>query len=67
MRRQSLRAPAFLSAAPASRVVISAKARRMGQEGRGRCCCNNSNRPTGTMRVRESADAPCRTGGVCDA
>jgi len=67
MRRQSLRAPAYLSAAPVSPVVTSARARWSRQEHWGRRCCNNLNRPIGVMRVREPYDAPRKTGGICGA
>lgn len=66
MRRQSLRAPAYLSAPPASPVVTSARAGRSRQEGWRRRCCNNLNRPMGVEPMREPYDAPRKNGGICE-
>ncbi len=67
MRRQSLRAPAYLSVALASPFVTSARARWSRQEGWRRRCCNNLNRPMGVVRVREPFDALRITEATCGA
>ncbi len=67
MRRQSLRALAYLSAAPASPAAIAVSARQSRQEGWRRCCCNKLNRPPGGMLVREPSDAKRTTGDTCGA
>ena len=67
MRRQSLRALAYLSAAPASPAAIAVSARQSWLEGWRRCCCNNLNRPPAGMLVREPSDAKRTTGDTCGA
>src|SRR5213595_2249449 len=62
MRRQSLRAPAYLSAPLASPAVTSARARWSRQEVWGRCCCNNLNRPAGVVRASEQFGAARKAG-----
>ena len=64
MRRQSLRAPACLSAQPASPDVPSAKARWSRQKG-WRRGFNNLNRPVCAMRALEPLNAPCNTENIC--
>jgi hypothetical protein len=67
MRRQSLRALANLSAAPVSPAVTSVGARWGRQEGWGRRCCNNLNRPLGRMLFWKPSDALRITEVTCGA
>ena len=67
MRRQSLCALAYPSAAPASPAAIAVSARQSWQEGWRRCCCNNLNCPARGMLIREQSDAKRATGDTCGA
>lgn len=67
MRRQSLPALAYLSAALAWPAATSVSARWSRQKGWGRCCCNNLNWPAGGMLIPEPSDAPRITGVTCGA